>query len=79
MGVRDLVIGVLLLLLAAAGRRELLALGMAASAAIAVIDLLVVSRDRPPGGARLPPRARLLHGTGALGLLGAALVIALGG
>ena len=74
MGVRDLVIGVLLLLLIAAGQRELLAFGVAASAAVAVLDFAVVSRDRPAGAAR----ARLLHGVGAIGLLLIALVIALG-
>ncbi len=72
MGVRDLVIGVLLLLLVGAGHRELLALGMAAAAAIAVVDYVVVSRDGTTG------RALLMHGGGAAGLLLAALVIALG-
>jgi hypothetical protein len=78
MGVRDLVIGVLLLLLIAGGRRELLALGVAASAAVAVLDFAVVSRDWPTGAARARAGARLLHGAGALGLLLIALVIALG-
>ena len=72
MGVRDVVLGVLLLLLAAAGRRELLAAGVLASAAVAVLDYVVVSRDRPPA----PARARLLHAGGALGLLVAGAVIA---
>jgi hypothetical protein len=78
MGVRDLVIGVLLLLLIAAGRRELLALGVAASVAVAVLDLAVVSRDRPAGAVPARAGARLLHGAGALGLGVLALVIALG-
>jgi endo-alpha-1,4-polygalactosaminidase (GH114 family) len=73
MGVRDLVIGVLLLLLAAAGRRELLAWGMAASAAIAALDLAVV---RAAGG---PMAARALHAGGGIALVIAALVIALAG
>ena len=73
MGVRDLVIGVLVLLLAAAARRDLLALGMAASAVVAVLDFVVVTSDAPKAAT-----ARLLHGGGALGLLAAALVIALG-
>jgi hypothetical protein len=73
MGVRDLVIGVLVLLLLAAARRDLLALGIAASSAIALLDFAVVSRDAPQAST-----ARLLHGGGALGLLSAALVIALG-
>jgi hypothetical protein len=72
MGVRDLVVGVLLLLLVAAGQHELLALGMAASAAIAVLDYVVVKRDGAGG------TALLLHGAGAAGLLFAALLIALG-
>ena len=72
MGIRDLVIGVLLLLLVGAGQPELLALGMAAAAAIAVLDYVVVRRDGTRG------RALLLHGGGAAGLLVAALVIALG-
>jgi hypothetical protein len=72
MGVRDLVIGVLLLLLVGAGQPELLALGMAAAAAIAVLDYFVVKRNGTTG------RALLLHGGGAAGLLLAALVIALG-
>ena len=78
MGVRDLVIGVLLLLLLAAGRRELLALGVLASAAVAVLDFVVVARDRPPAGLRAPARARMLHALGALGVLAVSLVVALG-
>ena len=70
MGVRDLVIGVLLLLLAGAGRREILAWGMAASAAIALVDYAVVSA----AGARRAARA--LHAIGGIGVLVAALVIA---
>ena len=58
MGVRDLVIGVLLLLLASTERRGLLACGMVASAAIAVVDFVVVSRDRPPASRALAPPAR---------------------
>jgi hypothetical protein len=72
MGARDLVIGLLLLLLAGAGRRDLLAWGVAVSAAIALVDLVVVSR------AGAGTRARALHAGGALGLLVAALVIAAG-
>ena len=74
MGVRDLVIGVLLLLLASTERRGLLACGMVAAAAIAVVDFVVVSRSRPPP----PARTRLLHAGGALGLLVAGLVLASG-
>lgn len=72
MGVRDLVMGVLLLLLAGAGRRELLAWGMAASAAIALVDYAVVSA----AGARAAARA--VHAIGGIGVLIAALVIATG-
>jgi hypothetical protein len=75
MGVRDVVIGVLLLLLASAGRRDLLAWGLVTSAAIAALDFAVVSRDRPPAG-RAPLVPCLLHAGGALGLLLAALVVA---
>jgi hypothetical protein len=69
MGARDLVIGVLLLLLAAAGRRELLAWGLIASAAIACVDFAVVSA----AGARLS--ARLVHGLGGAGLVVAGLLL----
>lgn len=72
LGVRDLVIGVLLLLLASSGRHELLAWGMAASAAIALLDFVVVSA----AGARASARA--LHAIGGVGVLIAALVIATG-
>jgi Domain of unknown function (DUF4267) len=77
MGVRDGVIGVLLLLLAGAGRRELLAWALLATTAIAGVDFALVWRDRAPAAG---PRstARLLHALGALGLLGSALVIASG-
>ena len=70
MGARDLVIGVLLLLLAAAGRREILAWGMAVSALIALVDYAVVSA----AGARAAARA--LHAIGGIAVLVAALVIA---
>jgi hypothetical protein len=69
MGARDLVIGVLLLLLASAERRDLLAYGLLASAAIAAVDFAVVSA----AGARLS--ARLVHAVGAVGLVVAGLVL----
>lgn len=72
MGVRDLVLGVLLLILAGAGRRDLLAWGMAASAAIALVDFALVSA----AGARRG--ARMLHALGGVGVLVAALVVASG-
>ncbi len=74
MGVRDVVLGVLLLLLANAERRDLLAFGVVASAAVAAVDFVVVSRDRTPA----PARARLLHAGGALGLLVVGVAIACG-
>jgi hypothetical protein len=70
-GARDLLIGVLFLLLAAAGRRELLAWAMAASALIALVDYAVVSAAGAGG------TARALHAIGGVGVLIAALVVAL--
>jgi len=74
MGARDLVIGLLLLLLllACGERRELLAFGMAASAVIALVDFVVVSA----AGGRIA--SRVLHAGGAIGLVVAGLVIATG-
>jgi hypothetical protein len=69
MGARDLVIGALLLLLAAAERGELLAWGLIASAGIAGVDFAVVSA----AGARLS--SRLLHGLGGIGLVVAGLAL----
>jgi hypothetical protein len=73
MGVRDLLIGVFVLLLLVAGRSDLLALGLAASAGVALLDLAVVWRD--PAGRRA---ACWLHAGGAVGLLIAALALAAG-
>jgi hypothetical protein len=73
MGARDLLIGVLVLLLLVAGRSDLLALGLAASAGVALLDLAVVWRD--PAGRRA---ARWLHAGGAAGLLVTAGFLALG-
>ena len=72
MGVRDLVIGVLLLLLVGAGQTELLAVGVAASSAIAMLDAIVVARDGGKG------RVLALHVGGAAGLLFTAVVLVLG-
>jgi hypothetical protein len=69
-GARDLLIGVLLLLLAVAGSRELLAWAMAASALIALVDYAVVS------AAGAGSRARALHAIGGIGILLAALAVA---
>lgn len=70
MGVRDAVMGALLLLLAAAGQRELLAWGLLASAAVAGVDFALVS------AAGAQPRARALHALGGIALLTAALIVA---
>ena len=82
MGVRDVVLGVVLLLLASAERRDLLAVAVVASAAVAAVDFAVVSRDRPPAISKdrppAPARARLLHAGGALGLLGLGVAVACG-
>lgn len=77
MGARDLAIGALLLILAAGAPRGWLALGLAASAGIALVDFLVVARDRGPHGPA-PAPARWLHALGGLGLLFAAGVVAAG-
>jgi hypothetical protein len=71
LGARDLAIGILLLLLAGAGRRELLAWAMAASALIALVDYAVVSAA---GAGRT---ARALHAIGGITMLLAALAIAI--
>jgi hypothetical protein len=74
MGVRDAVIGGLLALMALAGARAMLGWGMCLTASIAVIDLLVVTADRRgttagTTGRHRPDAARLLHASGAIGLL----------
>jgi hypothetical protein len=69
MGVRDLVLGVLLLLLAGSERRELIAWGLIASALVAAVDFALTSA----AGARAP--ARLLHAAGGLGLVVAGIVL----
>jgi hypothetical protein len=70
MGVRDAVIGGLLALMALARAREMLGWGIAVTAAIAVVDLLVVTGDRRiTGTTHRHDAARLLHAGGAVGLL----------
>ena len=70
MGVRDAVIGGLLALMALARAREMLAWGIAVTAAIAVVDYLVVTADRRITAPRAGlDAARLLHAGGAVGLL----------
>lgn len=71
MGIRDLVIGVLLGLLAWSRSRELVAWALYAIALIAVLDFVVVTIDRPAAGARGATRgipSRVLHAAGAIGL-----------
>jgi hypothetical protein len=69
LGVRDLGIGILLLLLAWAERRELLPWGLAAAALIAFVDYAVVSAA---GASRA---ARALHALGGITVLVAAIVV----
>jgi hypothetical protein len=70
MGVRELGMGILLLLLAWAERRELLPWGLAAAALIAFVDYAVVSAA---GASRA---ARALHAIGGIAVLVAAIVVA---
>jgi hypothetical protein len=71
MGVRDAVIGALLALMALARARDMLAWGIAVTAAIAVADYLLVTADRRITGVREGglDAARLLHAGGAVVLL----------
>lgn len=71
MGVRDLVIGVLIGLLASTRSRELAAWALYATTLVAILDFVVVTIDRPTILARektrgIPPR--VLHAAGAIGL-----------
>ena len=72
MGMRDVVIGGLLGLVAVAQARQVLGWGMWVSALVAATDLAVVTVDQratPAGPRRRPDAARLLHATGAAGLV----------
>jgi uncharacterized protein DUF4267 len=72
MGMRDVVIGGLLGLVALAQARDVLGWGMWVSVLIAVTDLAVVTADRrvtPAERQRRPDAARLLHASGAVGLI----------
>ena len=73
MGARDLVIGGLLALIAFERRPEPLGWGLCLTAAIAVADYVVVTADRRSPTSTEPPRgrngARVLHATGAVGLV----------
>ena len=73
MGVRDVLIGVFAVLLLWSGRTDLVALGVGASALVALLDWWAVARDPAPRRA-----AVLLHAGGAAGVLLAAVLIALG-
>lgn len=81
MGARDLVLGIVLALLMALGSSALLAASVAACALIAIVDFAVVFADprpaTPPAG--VPRGVSLtLHAGGAIGLLAAAVLVALG-
>ena len=72
MGVRDVVIGVLLALLAMERARDTLAWAMFATALVAFVDLAVVMADRrTAAGAPQRPfvRSCWLHAIGAIGFL----------
>ena len=78
MGMRDVVVGILLAFVALAQGRYVLGWAMWTSALIALTDLAVVTAERratPAGLRRSPDGARLLHASGAVGLVvtGAAL------
>ena len=81
MGVRDLVLGIVIALVLALGSAALLAASVAACALVALVDFALVLVDprpatSPPGAPRV--LSLTLHAGGALGLIGAALLVALG-
>lgn len=81
MGARDLVLGIVLALLMALGSSALLAASVAACALVAIVDFAVVLADRRPVAA--PPGvprglSLTMHAGGAIGLLAAAVLVALG-
>jgi hypothetical protein len=81
MGIRDLVIGVLLALLASSRSRELVAWALYATTLIALIDFAVVTIDRRTTVVRDEPRgipSRVLHAAGAIGLGLAGVVLQAG-
>lgn len=81
MGARDLVLGIVLALLMALGSSALLAASVAACALVAIVDFAVVFADHRPAAAPTGvPRGLSLtmHAGGAIGLLAAALLVALG-
>lgn len=81
MGARDLVLGIVLVLLMALGSSALLAASVAACALVAIVDFAVVFADRRPATAQpgMPRSLSLtLHAGGAIGLLAASVMVALG-
>lgn len=74
MGMRDVVIGLLLGLLAASRSRALVAWGLYAATLIAILDFVVVTMDGRPVVERGVP-ARVLHAAGAIGLAIAGAVV----
>jgi len=77
MGVRDLVIGLLLGLLAVTRSRQIVADGLYVTCLIALVDFVIVAMDRAPGRARgLPPLA--LHTAGVVGFALAGAVLQAG-
>lgn len=81
MGVRDVMIGVVLALLAAAGASVALGWAMSSAALVAAVDYLVVSTDAPATSrdvTRARVRARLLHGGSAVVLVAAAVLLLTG-
>ena len=72
MGVRDLVIGGLLVLIALQGRRVPLGWGLCLTAVVALVDYVVVTADRRaalPGSPAHAMDPRVLHAIGAVGLV----------
>lgn len=81
MGVRDLVLGIVLALMMAAGSTPLLAASVAACALVALADFALVLADPAPASAvPVVPRGLplALHAGGAIGLVVTALLVALG-
>jgi hypothetical protein len=72
MGVRDLVIGGLIAVIAFQRRREALGWGLCLAAVVALADYVVVTADRraaTPGSPAHAMDTRVLHATGAVGLV----------
>jgi hypothetical protein len=79
MGVRDLSLGLLLGLVAAGGDGQIVAGAVLALVPVAVVDLLVVARERRLGpSTRAAPYAVFLHAGGVIGLFATAVALHLG-